>query len=150
MIKFKLLNADAKMPMRQTKESAGFDLHCTHDVIIQAGNRALVSTGVQVIIPPGYEGVIRGRSSVALKHGTVVVEPVDAETIQKMTFEGTIDSDYPGELKVLLFCLSGTFMAEKGDRIAQIVFHPVLTSSYAGDIFGESIRGDGGFGSTGK
>lgn len=135
-IQFKLLNDKAQMPRRQSAGAAGFDLHCTDDVFITPFSRALVATGVQAVIARGYGGFIRDRSSIALKHGVTVSA-------------GVIDWDYEGELKVILNTSSSAFAASKGDRIAQLVVHAVLTDSYAGDIFGESIRGAQGFGSTG-
>lgn len=136
-IQFKLLNDDAQMPRRQTKGAVGFDLHCTHDVFITPFSRALIATGVQAIIPEGWGGKIEDRSSIALKFGATVSA-------------GVIDWDYEGELKVILNTSSSAFKAKKGERIAQIVFTPVLTRAYEGDIFGQSIRGAEGFGSTGK
>lgn len=136
-IQFKLLNKDAQMPRRQTRGSVGFDLHCTHDVFIAPNTRELVSTGVQAIIPEGFAGIIKDRSSMAVKLGA-------------RTAGGVIDWDYEGEIKVILFTSTATFMAKKGDRIAQIVFIPVLTKAYEGDLFGETIRGTEGFGSTGQ
>lgn len=135
-IQFKLLNDKAQMPQRQSKGAAGFDLHCTHDVLITPFGRAIISTGIQAVIPEGFYGQIRDRSSIALKNGAFVTA-------------GVIDRDFEGELKVILNTSSATFQAKKGDRIAQLIVIPVLTHSYAGDVFGEHIRGAEGFGSTG-
>lgn len=137
MIIFKLLRESATMPKRGTAGSAGFDLYCTDPVFIHPHQRELVPTGVQIVIPKGYCGIIKDRSSIALLFGCY-------------THAGVIDADFEGEVKILMQAGSGAFSAEAKTRIAQIVFMPVLTECYEGDLFGQSIRGDGGFGSTGS
>ena len=117
------------------------DLRAASETYIEAGERALVPTGIALAIPPGYEGQIRPRSGLSKKQGVTVLNS-----------PGTIDSDYRGELKVLLVNLGhGPVQVHPGDRIAQIVFAPVERVSLV-EVreLGYTQRGDGGFGSTGK
>lgn len=139
MIKVSKLFESAIIPTRGTEGAAGFDLYASHAITIPAGDRSLVDTGISMEIPPGMAGLIWPRSGMAVKRG------ID-------TGAGVIDSDYRGEIKVLLFNHTPfNFKVEMGDRIAQIVFQSV----YAGDLIehnggvSETDRGAGGFGSTG-
>ena len=105
-----------------------------------AGTRALIPTGISMAIPPGYEGQIRPRSGLAVKHGIAIVNA-----------PGTIDSDYRGEIQVILINLgSEPWIVKRGDRIAQLVIAPVLSVDLEAveDLAG-TVRGAGGFGSTG-
>ena len=134
-------NLDLPLPSRQTTGSAGFDLSSAEpDVVLAPGERRLVSTGLAVEIPPGIEGQVRPRSGLALRHG-----------ITMPNAPGTIDSDYRGEVRVILQNLgSETVTIVRGDRIAQLVFARYETPELV-DVteLEQSSRGAGGFGSTG-
>ena len=138
-LKVKLLHPDAVMPSYETEGSAGMDLYAVEDGMVYHGKVTMVPTGISLAIPQGYEVQIRPRSGLAAKYGVMVVNT-----------PGTIDSDYRGEIKVLLTQISGYMPFKRGDRIAQMVVTPV---SYATmievDELDETDRGDGGFGSTG-
>jgi len=116
------------------------DVLAAEDVTLAPGARHAVATGLAVAIPPGYEIQVRPRSGLALKHGITVPNT-----------PGTIDSDYRGELKVILINLGAEdFAIRRGDRIAQLVLSPVVRASWLKvDELDETQRGEGGFGSTG-
>jgi dUTP pyrophosphatase len=141
VLKVKRLSPKAKIPAYQTEEAAGFDLHSIEDVILKPNERRLISTGLAFEIERGYEIQIRPRSGLAFKHGITVLNS-----------PGTIDSDYRGEIKVLLINLGEEdFEIKEGDRIAQAVIAPVIQASFEEvDTLSETKRGSGGFGSTGK
>ena len=130
-------------PVYATPQAAGSDLSARldSDLVLQPGDRAAVPTGLVFEIPPGYEGQVRPRSGLALKHGITILNT-----------PGTIDSDYRGEVKVILVNLgSEPYTVHRGDRIAQILFSPVIQAEFIPVMeLNESERGDGGFGSTGK
>jgi len=109
-------------------------------IVLSPGERGLVPTGLVVEIPDGYEGQVRPRSGLALKNGISLVNT-----------PGTIDSDYRGELKVIMINLGEDhFMVNYGDRIAQLVIAPVVQAQIIEvDEISDSERGSGGFGSTG-
>lgn len=134
-------NLDLPLPSRQTTGSAGFDLASAEpDFVLAPGERRLVSTGLAVEIPPGIEGQVRPRSGLALRHG-----------ITMPNAPGTIDSDYRGEVRVILQNL-GTepVTIVRGDRIAQLVFARYETPELVDATeLEQSPRGAGGFGSTG-
>ena len=140
VLKIKKLDNKAIIPNYQTKGSAGFDLHSIEDVLLNPGERKLIKTGLAFEIEKGYEVQIRPRSGLAYKHGITVLNS-----------PGTIDSDYRGEIKVLLINHSNeAFNIKKGDRIAQGVLAKVIQA----DIIevkeiNKTSRGDKGFGSTG-
>ena len=140
-IKVKKLSPDAIIPKYQTMEAAGFDLHSLDDVILKKGERVLISTGLSFEIEKGYEIQIRPRSGLAYKYG-----------ISVLNTPGTIDSDYRGEIKVLLINFSDQdFEIKKGDRIAQAVVKEVIQAEFEEvETLSETERGAGGFGSTGK
>lgn len=131
----------AQMPQYATPGSAGMDLHCVEDFTIPTMTRLLVPTGLKMAIPDGYEGQIRPRSSLAWKHGVTVLNT-----------PGTIDSDYRGEIKIILANLSDEDVSfSAGDRIAQIVFAKVERLEVAQTlVLPVTSRGEGGFGSTGR
>jgi len=107
---------------------------------VQAGQRELIPTGLKIEIPTGFEGQVRPRSGLAAKHGITVLNS-----------PGTIDSDYRGEIKVILLNTSDQdFIINKGDRIAQLVFSQVFRAIFerANELL-KTDRGAGGFGSTG-
>ena len=131
------------LPAYQTERSAGLDLraHLDETLVLDPGQRALVPTGLFMAIPAGYEGQVRPRSGLALKHGITVLNS-----------PGTIDADYRGEVKVLLINHSQEpFLIADGERVAQLIiakhetieWQPVTTLD-------DTERGEGGYGSTGK
>ena len=128
------------LPAYATAGAAGMDVVSAEDVTIEPGARHAVATGLSVAIPHGYEIQVRPRSGLAFKHGITVPNT-----------PGTIDSDYRGELKVLLIN-HGTepFAIARGDRVAQLVIAPVVQATWREvDELGMTERGSGGFGSTG-
>ena len=128
------------LPAYATDGAAGMDVVAAEDVTVPAGGRHAVATGFAVAIPPGYEIQVRPRSGLALKHG-----------ISLPNTPGTIDSDYRGELKVILINLgTEAFAIARGDRIAQLVLAPVTLAAWeeVADL-DDTARGAGGFGSTG-
>jgi dUTP pyrophosphatase len=128
------------LPRYTTAGAAGMDVLSAEDVIIEPGARHAVATGLAVAIPPGYEIQVRPRSGLALKHGISVPNT-----------PGTIDSDYRGELKVILINHGAEpFVIHRGDRIAQLVLAPVTLAEWDEvSELDETVRGAGGFGSTG-
>ncbi len=128
------------LPVYATAGAAGMDVVAAEDVTIAPGMRHAVATGLAMAIPEGFEIQVRPRSGLALKHGITVPNT-----------PGTIDSDYRGELKVILIN-HGTedFAIRRGDRVAQLVLAPVTRASWVQvDTLDETARGAGGFGSTG-
>ena len=140
-IKIKKLNGNAIIPTRQTANSAGYDLYASEDVTVAAHKYAAVGTGISVEMPNNIEGQVRPRSGLAFKHGITVLNS-----------PGTIDADYRGEIRVCLINHGETeYAVHAGDRIAQIVFAAVApTELMEAAQLGETERGEGGFGSTGK
>ena len=128
------------LPAYATEGAAGMDVLAAEDVTLAPGGRHAVATGLAVAIPPGYEIQVRPRSGLALKHGVTVPNT-----------PGTIDSDYRGELKVIVINLGADdFAIRRGDRIAQLVLAPVTQASWLEvEYLDETARGEGGFGSTG-
>jgi dUTP pyrophosphatase len=136
----RLRPSELPLPRYQTAEAAGMDLLADHDIELKPMDRELVATGLSLELPAGFEGQIRPRSGLAWKDG-----------ITCLNSPGTIDSDYRGEVKVLLVNLS-TKLAKirRGDRIAQLVIAPVCRATLVEvENLAESGRGAGGFGSTG-
>jgi dUTP pyrophosphatase len=128
-------------PARASEHAAGLDVVAAEDITLAPGERHAVATGFALAIPHGYEVQVRPRSGLALKHG-----------ITCLNTPGTIDSDYRGEVKVILANLgSEPFDVRRGQRIAQLVPAPVLQASFR-DVpeLSETSRGAGGFGSTGR
>ena len=134
--------AGLALPAYATPGSAGADLAAavTEDLLLAPLGRAAVPTGLKLVIPEGFEGQVRPRSGLALKQGLTVANA-----------PGTVDSDYRGEVKVILVNLSAAPVTiSRGDRIAQLVISPVTRAAFAtvGAVPGTE-RGAGGFGSTG-
>jgi len=131
------------LPTYETADSAGMDLraHLDQAIILEPGERTLIPSGLHLEIPPGYEGQVRPRSGLALKQGLTLVNA-----------PGTIDADYRGDVGVILINLSKEDQRiEPGDRIAQLIFTPVTRVVLVeADELGNSARGAGGFGSTGR
>lgn len=132
--------ADLPLPAYATEGAAGMDVVSAEDVDLAPGARHAVATGLSVAIPAGYEIQVRPRSGLALKHGVTVPNT-----------PGTIDSDYRGELKVIMINLgTEVFSIRRGDRVAQLVLAPVTRGTWVEvDELDHTARGEGGFGSTG-
>lgn len=128
------------LPAYATAGAAGMDVVSAEDVVLAPGARHPVATGLSLGIPDGFEIQVRPRSGLALKHGITVPNT-----------PGTIDSDYRGELKVLLINHGAEpFVIARGDRIAQLVLAPVVQAAWDEvDELDATARGAGGFGSTG-
>jgi len=128
------------LPAYATPGAAGMDVLAAEDVTLAPGARHAVATGFSVAIPHGYEIQVRPRSGLALKHGISVPNT-----------PGTIDSDYRGELKVIIINHGAeAFAIARGDRIAQLVLAPVTQAAWQEvQELDDTVRGEGGFGSTG-
>lgn len=128
------------LPAYATAGAAGMDVLAAEDVRLTPGARHAVATGFAMAIPEGFEIQVRPRSGLALKHG-----------ISLPNTPGTIDSDYRGELKIIMINLGDSdFAIARGDRIAQLVLAPVVLADWTEvDALDETTRGGGGFGSTG-
>jgi len=133
---------DLPLPSYQTASAAGLDLYAAveNTVVLQAGERAAVPTGIHIALPEGYEAQVRPRSGLARKYGIGMVNS-----------PGTIDADYRGEIQVLLINHGQeAFTIQRGDRIAQLVVAPVTRIIWHEVItLEETTRGHGGFGHTG-
>ncbi|MGH9399256.1 MAG: dUTP diphosphatase [Thermoanaerobaculia bacterium] len=131
------------LPAYATPGAAACDLRAAvaEPMTLAPGQRALVPTGIAMAVPEGYEGQVRMRSGLALEKGLILPNA-----------PGTIDSDYRGEIRVVVANISGEpVVIERGDRIAQLVIAPVARARFEKvDALPESGRGGGGFGSTGK
>lgn len=129
-----------ELPKYATPGAAGMDVLSAEDVVLEPGMRHAVATGLAVAIPDGYEIQVRPRSGLALKHGVSVPNT-----------PGTIDSDYRGELKVIMINFGAEpFAIHRGDRVAQLVLAPVTRASWVPVAeLDDTQRGEGGFGSTG-
>lgn len=131
------------LPVYATESSSGLDLAAflEEPVILEPFARALIPTGIYISIPEGFEAEIRPRSGLAHKFGVTVLNT-----------PGTIDSDYRGEVKVILINLGGKpFRIDNGDRIAQMIFKSVVTIAWnLVEDLPDTARGQGGFGSTGR
>ena len=142
-IQIKRLNSEVKIPSYKTQGSSGMDLMAflKDPVTIKPKSSELISTGIAVAIPEDTEIQIRPRSGLAAK-----------SNISVLNTPGTIDSDYRGELKIILYNHGADdFVVNNGDRIAQMVLMPVLKASFEEvEDLPNTIRGTGGFGSTGK
>lgn len=140
-IRLKKLHSDAVLPhyAHGPLEDAGMDLRSVERTVLSPGAAQGVPTGIAIELPPGYEAQVRPRSGMALKHSITV------------NF-GTIDPGYRGEIRVVMFNLSGAdYVIEKGDRIAQLVIARYEAIEWVEhDELGESQRGAGGFGSSGR
>ena len=132
-----------KLPAYKTSGSSGMDLvaYIKNKITINSGRTAIISTGIAVAIPKNYEIQIRPRSGLAAKKG-----------ISVLNTPGTVDSDYRGEIKIILINLSKKpFVIESGDRVAQMILCPVVKGELEEvKNLPKTVRGKGGFGSTGK
>ncbi len=133
---------DLPLPAYETEHASGMDLRAAviDTLTLQPGQRSAVPTGLYVAIPPGYEGQVRPRSGLALRHGITMINA-----------PGTIDADYRGEIKVLLVNLGeAPFSIRRGDRIAQMIVAPVARVEWSQVTrLDDTARGSGGFGHTG-
>lgn len=136
-------NSSNPLPAYETEGSAGMDLRANleNEITLAPLQRALVPTGLFIELPLGYEAQVRPRSGLAIKHG-----------ITCLNSPGTIDSDYRGEIKIILVNISNeSFTIQHGERIAQMIIHPVVKATWQSvKVLMESKRGEGGFGHTGK
>jgi dUTP pyrophosphatase len=141
-LKVARLKDGATLPTRANAADAGLDLYACEAAHIGPGERWSVGTGIAVEIPPGHAGLVLPRSGLAKKHGITLVNA-----------PGLIDSEYRGELRVLLLNTdpADTFRVQPGDRIAQLVISPVVLAEPVEAVaLADSARGDGGFGSSGR
>src|SRR5262249_54872688 len=131
------------LPAYETADAAGMDLRAAvpeqEPVILAAGERAMIPTGLTIALPPGYEAQVRPRSGLAAKHGVTCLNS-----------PGTVDADYRGEVKVILINHGKEpFVVKRGERIAQMVIAPVTRAQFDHvKSLDETQRGAGGFGST--
>jgi dUTP pyrophosphatase len=130
-----------ELPSYATSGAAGLDLRAAESATLKAGARALISTGIAIALPKNHEAQVRPRSGLAVKHGVTVLNA-----------PGTIDEDYRGEIKVPLINHGAEdFVIKRGDRIAQMVIAPVTHAKLVEvNSLDETMRGAGGFGSSGK
>ncbi len=135
-----VLLESAVLPHYASEGAAGMDLRSTEDVTLGPGERRAVPTGLRLAIPEGYEGQVRPRSGLALRHGLAMVNS-----------PGTIDADYRGEVKMILINLgSEVVQFDKGERLGQLVICPVVRAALRPTTdLDATTRGEGGFGSTG-
>jgi dUTP pyrophosphatase len=142
-VRFTRLAPWAHVPAYSTGHAAGMDLHAAvgTPVTLKPGEIRLIPTGIAIEIPSGFEGQVRPRSGLALKHGISIVNA-----------PGTVDADYRGEVGVILINLGKKpFAVEPGDRIAQLVIAPVVRAALReAATLKQTARGAGGFGHTGK
>ncbi len=142
-VRFTKIHTDAKEPTRGSALAAGWDLYSVEETTVSRGSSVKVKTGLKVAIPAGWEGQVRARSSLAARGLILPNAP------------GTIDADYRGELMVLMMWIGegDSFTIPKGERVAQLVISAlpqVIFTEVAADDLGETRRGEGGFGSTGR
>ena len=137
MIKFHPITKDSQIPVRATDGAAGFDLFANSLHDIRPLDRSVINTGITLEIPPNAVGIIKARSGIACRCGIDVMA-------------GVIDSDFRGEVKVILRNDGDElFKVRPGDRIAQILFVPIITNTKVGGNLSETERGASGLGSTG-
>ena len=140
-VSIKILSRDAQIPHMAYNGDAGVDLRSVERIVLEPQERAMVATGLAIALPEGYAGFVLPRSGLAAKHGISIVNA-----------PGLIDSNYRGELKVILLNTDPdkSFTIEIGDRIAQLIVMPVPTIKFEQvEELTESQRGESGFGSSG-
>ena len=140
-IKIKLIHKDAKIPLKATANSSGYDLFACEEHLLKRKTHALIATGIIIELKKGMEAQVRPRSGLAVKHCITVLNS-----------PGTIDADYRGEIKVALINHSDEdFSIKNGMRVAQLIFSSVVNADFRlVDTLNKTKRNDGGFGSTGK
>jgi dUTP pyrophosphatase len=137
--------ADLPLPSYETAQAAGMDLRAAvpqdEPLVLRPGSRFAVPTGLAFALPPGFEGQVRPRSGLAFKHGVTCLNS-----------PGTVDADYRGEVKVILINHGEEdFVIRRGERIGQLIVAPVVQAVWAEvESLDETVRGAGGFGSTGR
>lgn len=138
VVKIKKIDSEAKIPIHASEQAVGFDLYSLKDAILEPGKTAMIPTGIALEIPHGYYVRIEDRSGMAIKG------------IHKVA--GIIDADYRGEIKVVLINTTDKeYRIEKHDRVAQGIMTPVFQASFEETSeLSETVRGEGGFHSTGK
>lgn len=138
-LQIRLLTEAAKAPTRGSALAAGYDIYSSASSIVPAYGQAMVETGIAIAVPEGTYGRVAPRSGLAAKHG------ID-------TGAGVIDADYRGEVKVILFNHSSKdYQIQAGDRIAQLILEQIVTPEVqVVEQLADTVRGAGGFGSTGK
>ena len=139
ILKIKKLHTDAKVPKYAHHDDAGFDLFAIEDIVLKKGDRAMIPTGIAMEIPEGYVGLIWDKSGLSIKHGI-------------KTMGGVVDSMYRGEVLIGLINLSDTdYTFLKGHKIAQMVIQEKESVSFEEvKELSNTVRGEGGLGSTGK
>ena len=139
-LRFRRIHPDAALPSYAHEGDAGMDVRSVEELELAPGARALVHTGLVMMLPPGWEAQVRPRSGLALKHGVTVLNA-----------PGTIDAGYRGEVGVILVNFGDRpFKVSKGDKVAQVVVAPVTRAEIVETSeLDETERGAGGFGSTG-
>lgn len=137
-IKIKKLVPEAIIPSYSLPGDAGMDMYSVEDAVIEAGERKLISTGISIELPEGFVSLVWDKSGIALKKGI-------------KTMGGVIEHTYRGEYKIILFNTSKEkFEIKKGDKIAQVLIQPIVTAEIEEvEELSDSVRGKGGFGSTG-
>jgi len=143
VVKVAKTDPQARMPTKGSTHAAGWDLYCLEDTVVNFRSSVKLRTGLRVAIPEGYEGQVRARSSLGSK-GLILPHSI-----------GTINADYRGELFVLMTWIGEgeSYEVKSGERIAQLVIAPIPEVEFAEvdeEDLGETERGDGGFGSTGR
>ena len=140
-VEIKLLSKTAKKPEKMSEYAAGYDVYSDQEIKLEPMQRAAISTGIAIALPKNHEAQIRPRSGMALKHGVTVLNS-----------PGTIDSDYRGEVKVILINLSNdVFVIQNGMRIAQMIVSKYENIGFIEtEVLKETERGSDGFGSTGE
>ena len=137
--------ADLPLPAYETAQAAGMDLRAAvpqdEPLVLKPGSRFAVPTGLAFALPPGFEGQVRPRSGLAFKHGVTCLNT-----------PGTIDADYRGEVKVILINHGPEdFTIRRGERIGQLIVAPVVQAQWREvETLDDTVRGAGGFGSTGR
>ncbi len=142
IVKFQKLYPEVEIPSRQTAGSAAYDVraHVVKPITIKHGEIRAISTGLKVEVPQGYLMSVRPRSGLALKYG-----------VSLMNTPGTIDSDYRGEVQIILVNLGPkSFSVHNGERIAQLLLEKTIEIDWQEEALSDSERGEGGFGSTGR
>jgi dUTP pyrophosphatase len=140
-LRVRRLDPGAKLPVRAHDDDAGYDLHALEPATLAPGERAMLRTGIAIELPAGHAGMVLPRSGLAARHGIAIVNA-----------PGLVDAGYRGELKVLLLNTDRetAFEVAPGDRIAQLVIVAVAAPEVVEvDALAATVRGEGGFGSTG-
>ena len=138
VLRIERISPFAKLPIRAHPDDAGLDIFSAEDVMIMPNQQGTVSTGLKIAVPTGYAGFIWDKSGIATKHNIKILG-------------GVLDSNYRGELKVIMHNLgTSSYQARRGEKVAQLVIKPILNPDIIEErIYEDTDRGEGGFGSTG-